>query len=492
MVPEENTTDHSTPSDPPTNDQWADIIQPDQSYPNSYDKPVPTVQPKNFFSPITIKSAAMARNTDNNMYHQVAPDTNTNTTSVYGKKTPENTSNLYTNTDNGANFSNHTIATEDKNGTDLLVKTDNHDFSDSIRSTFSNGGNLEELLKDIETISRDILKITDDQQKPYKSELNVVLMPNPMPLLGFEKYKNVGSFDGLHQIDEKTPEIPVVSNQITPIMNEILPIPVLPPINSTQSQTIEIPVVPTPAIGDNSFFFHHHHQDSGTNSSDYFNARYNPDNFTKKPENGGSKTNLLELTSSDVISSENEENLKFNTSKTVQPTEKTEKPNEKSPKLGMIRRKVSIHFKGKKEKRSDSKAEVKKTPSIESKKSTTDVVDIATTSSSEKKQRRSVSPDKKHVHVKEDKKKKKHRRGKNRKTSSVDRLHRERSFSVCTDRSNILDHRLAGVYYDDSERERTNSMSSCDTVKTRKMSSISNIHLNGKVPWCACWGNGCI
>ncbi|XP_046417067.1 uncharacterized protein LOC124178035 isoform X1 [Neodiprion fabricii] len=39
-----------------------------------------------------------------------------------------------------------------------------------------------------------------------------------------------------------------------------------------------------------------------------------------------------------------------------------------------------------------------------------------------------------------------------------------------------------------SERERTNSVSSRDTVsKGRKLSTGSD-----KVPWCACWGNGCV
>nr|XP_031834142.1 uncharacterized protein LOC116427669 isoform X1 [Nomia melanderi]XP_031834143.1 uncharacterized protein LOC116427669 isoform X1 [Nomia melanderi] len=37
-----------------------------------------------------------------------------------------------------------------------------------------------------------------------------------------------------------------------------------------------------------------------------------------------------------------------------------------------------------------------------------------------------------------------------------------------------------------SERERTNSISSRDTSKSRKASTSS-----GNVPWCACWGNGC-
>lgn len=28
-------------------------------------------------------------------------------------------------------------------------------------------------------------------ERPYKSELNVVLMPNSMPLIGFDKYRNI-------------------------------------------------------------------------------------------------------------------------------------------------------------------------------------------------------------------------------------------------------------------------------------------------------------
>ena len=40
-----------------------------------------------------------------------------------------------------------------------------------------------------------------------------------------------------------------------------------------------------------------------------------------------------------------------------------------------------------------------------------------------------------------------------------------------------------------SERERTNSVSSREigSVKARKASTSS-----GNVPWCACWGNGCV
>lgn len=80
-------------------------------------------------------------------------------------------------------------------------------------------GNLEELLNDIETISQDILAISNGNQqqadhvggsrrcksdinpgadrenqgseKPFKSELNVTLMPQPMPLIGLEKYREI-------------------------------------------------------------------------------------------------------------------------------------------------------------------------------------------------------------------------------------------------------------------------------------------------------------
>ncbi|CAH2005755.1 unnamed protein product [Acanthoscelides obtectus] len=106
----------------------------------------------------------------------------------------------------------------EKSAADLIVKIDNQNFNNGLvfsnttpsHSTFSNGGNLEELLHDIESISQDILKISNlqrganDQQrlsvarneenqeeKPYKSELNVVLMPNPMPLIGFDKYREI-------------------------------------------------------------------------------------------------------------------------------------------------------------------------------------------------------------------------------------------------------------------------------------------------------------
>lgn len=511
VVAEENSTENSDPNSNRTsmpNDQWnSDIIKPDQSYP-IYNKantlPV-CPPPRNFFSPIKMTQSAEEE------FYTTEKLVATNATNFYQNMVlvpkPEE------------------IPTLAKTTTDLMVKTDNHVFNDTpSRSTFSNGGNLEELLNDIETISQDILKITNDQvntetpehPKPYKSELNVVLMPNPMPLLGFDKYQSIqNSFDSLHS---KSVEDLVIPPTITarPLTSPHLISVPLSAASLNSSQLSAIPMTSPQNCENNPFYF----GSVSDQNSDYFHARYNPENFDRNSNLNGSKTNLLDITSSELISSENEENLKFQTSK-LEITKSEALEDEKKPTKSLsIRRKVSIHFKGKKDKSlkpNDSKRhsffDIKfgepkhqKTPSLESKKSTTDAEPKTPTSSEsktgsekkkieEKKQRKSVSisPDRKHVHVKDEKKHKKHRKNDRLKTrrgtiTSIDRVNRERSYSVCTDRS---DHRFNDEYLQ-SERERTNSMSSCETVKTRKMSNISNIPLHGKVPWCACWGNGCM
>lgn len=156
------------------------------------------------------------------------------------------------------------------------------------------------------------------------------------------------------------------------------------------------------------------------------------------------------MTSSEHVSSENEDILKSKPSKTEKseekPDSKPEKPDAKTPKLS-IRKKVSIHFKGKKEKnklsyssdssipktpnerrgsifdaRFNAKTSNQKIPSVDTQKSVVDGnAEPKTPSSSdsknssdkksdkkesgsEKKSRKSVSvsPDRKHVHVKED------------------------------------------------------------------------------------------
>lgn len=83
--------------------------------------------------------------------------------------------------------------------------------------------------------------------------------------------------------------------------------------------------------------------------------------------------------------------------------------------------------------------------------------------------------------------------------SADPRVVRERSYSICTDRSMMgpglgLGLGYGSFMYDDySDRERTNSGSSCDSQDNhRKMSAISNVVVTGKVPWCGCWGNGCL
>lgn len=111
----------------------------------------------------------------------------------------------------------------------------------------------------------------------------------------------------------------------------------------------------------------------------------------------------------------------------------------------------------------------------------------------------STSPERKHhshdkkSHKKHNKKSDRHLSARNNRSRSADRIqNRDRSFSICTDRSHILDHRFG--HYDDftnSERERTNSLSSCDSIKSRK-NSLSNFKVGEKIPWFGCWGNGCI
>lgn len=428
------------------------------------------------------------------------------------------------------------------------------------------------------------------QNKPYKSELNVVLMPTAMPLLGLDRYRNIpGSLESIRS--KSVENLPSQNHNIdTQTVPEIFyPPPTIPPSPMgfvANTPNVLVSTHDAPAT-DNPFYF------GGTQSSDFFTTanRYNPDNYInnslstntdkiKKSELCNSKTNLLEV-NSEQVSSENEENLKFKTTKNEKEEDKpvkiesskksdNKKPEGKTPKLS-IRRKVSIHFKGKKDKKNksldqldvktstppekkhglfdirfssnESKQKDQKTPSVESKKNPSENgIEMKTSSSSDSKRNSnepktpciecktpqenaqtpdpaksqekkftksaSVSPERKHVHVKEDGAKKPHKKHKKndkknrRSTISTekfynDRFLRERSFSVCTERSNMLGLGFNSAFsmYDDcpiSDRERTNSLSSCGTVKMRKMSNMSNFPITGKIPWCACWGNGCL
>lgn len=705
VVPEENSTENSEKNSNRAslpNESWncgaeCDVIKPDQSYPDYEDvhkaSTLPAQAPSNFFSPITASKSYEGYCNENFTYGEQPeqfskfPDyqqtaqhfrnyrqnqgENENPEIYTSQKTVEtNAKNFYQNMilvprkgsgiPDGSSFANSI----DKSSTDLIVKMDNRNFNNTpSQSTFSNGGNLEELLNDIEAISQDILKISstqnlylnqttgnqnasqnsifgsqnsnfvaecsdivnkiqnsdmsyvqnsrvdnlellnneeeDDGQKPYKSEISVVLMPTPMPLIGFDKYKNLQkSCESITNMSASTQNLRIIPDTIeqqnvlihptssffpggvtTPQIHE----PVQPPIPENKIPLHNLPSDTGQSIEQTNPFFFGNLRDSYSTSS-YFNSRYNPDNFCgsddSKTKNEievcNSKSNLLDNEKKEATASENEDHSKLKPPKVEEGKIEEIKKTDKSPKLS-IRRKVSIHFKGKKDKnpkpkssdaidviktkmptekrhsifdiKFDRKPLHQKTPSMESKKSETNLEPKTPTSSDsktsknsepksssseiktpetktdrtmslpncetktpevkpvEKKTRKSVSvsPDRRHVHMKEDCSKrchKKHRKGERSRTRrssvSTDRFLRERSFSVCTDRSNILDHRLgfgfgSSYLYDyDSDRERTNSLSSCDTVKTRKMSNISNMPVNGKIPWCGCWGNGCL
>ncbi|XP_066251772.1 uncharacterized protein [Euwallacea similis] len=542
----------------------------------------------------------------------------------------------------------------EKKATDLIVKIDNQNFSKNLTysnttpsTTFSNGGNLEELLHDIESISQDILKLTNFQraipnphllptiQEPphgsphfeeqnffeaakedeqdltysqnpvldhlidsetsnranplsaseerlHKSELNVVLMPKAMPLIGFDKYKNIqrsfesinsNHLDSLSASQQNLCLIP--PNQAPSESNLHVTMPMLPQAYETDHSSTyptskletSCQILTSPRDQDYNPFFFGNLTDNYVNS-DYFSRRYNPDNFIQKTQSDSPEDQQHEDSSVNPKPIENEENIKLKTTK-VEGNDKAsgelKQEKVKLPKMS-ITKKVSIHFKGKKEKdrlkklaiggcdpnasvskpsattpkpsiivdsikpdpsspkpkeRINKHVNHQKTPSIESKKSTTETsnVEPKTPNSSEsdkkkepkkedKKARKSVSisPDRvRHVHLMHDalKKHKKHRR------SGGSRIHqrgsmdprqlRERSYSICTDRSQMGPSLGFGMgygsfLYDDySDRERTNSGSSCESHENhRKMSGISNVAVNGKVPWCGCWGNGCL
>ncbi|XP_018323612.1 uncharacterized protein LOC108735892 [Agrilus planipennis] len=563
----------------------------------------------------------------------------------------------------------------EKSGTDLIAKTDNKDFvSQRSHSSFSNGGNLEELLNDIETISQDILKISnvqkrtneenenenynetlnvehlnfhvaqnhtnerksslDTQDSSYKSQLNLIVMPTPMPLIGVEKYKqlqrsceSLGSqtLDNLSasksnlKILDETLDHPAILNQELKCSENVQPfVPVPPLCPGTSAQEIRSPninqmsrprrpdtppkfstfkggfspLLTTPEITSGL-------SQNGPDLSSQLDIKKSPFYFGNYENQAFSLENIQEDLHSinicsntteqivpsglgSLLTAENDENQKIvsqnaEKAETVAETKPETKPPEetKTPKLS-IRRKVSIHFKGKKDKKNQSQINVNtdskppsggetkkspffdikfqtelkndkkatpklepKTPNVEPKtptsadskcstgenknstcdtkssnsdpkassgeqKSLTPNGETKDGKTNDQKQRKSssASPEHgKHKHGKGDSKKchKKHKKSeklRHRKGSlTTDRILRERSFSVCTDRS--LDHRLGLGYgfglYDDLSDNRS-SDSSCDSnmSKSRKISVISNVPSSGKIPWCGCWGNGCL
>lgn len=263
-------------------------------------------------------------------------------------------------------------------------------------------------------------------------------------------------------------------------------------------------------------------------------------NLTKKYDSYDNLGFKNEVENSNKLNEiEEKSNNLHNTNNEIKNSPKVEKKNEKkeekSPKMRKTR-KVSIYFKGKKDKLArslslDTKLPLKKTddspkatptaekkfdetkiPKTESKTSIFEPQtskedkiinsDAGKTSSDSKnsydrKHRKSssTSPERKH-HKHDEKKnhKRKHKKNERRMTirrnsTSADRQ-RERSFSVCTDRSHILDRRYHFDDFTNSERERTNSLSSCDSGRSGK--AIPTFAVSGKIPWFGCWGNGCI
>ncbi|KAF5286189.1 hypothetical protein FQA39_LY16359 [Lamprigera yunnana] len=568
MVQEENSGENSEKASNSNRASWIanvekDVIKADQSYP-AHQTEIQT--PKHFFSPINVN-----RPNDDYVNNQfLGPDLPYAPPIYYDN--PQITNEFVP-------FS-YAMPVLDKTTTDVIVKTDNHNFNTiNSHSSFSNGGNLEELLNDIETISQDILTISNSQNqlyqqsrqfasspnfneisefsnssymqaprvdnyeyiqeeidKPYKSELNVVLMPAPMKLIEIEKYKNIQK--SCESINNRSLESISASNNDLNVQSNLI----IPP--DQFSGTPQQPFVPVPPQCQhdqtNPFFFGNlptMNEFVITQRSEQPQWGSKKLSQQKESEIYSSKANLLDTAvSSDHVSSENEENLKFKPQCSDSHESTVEKATEQKNevKKSGLKSKVSIHFKGKKDKskkegmerksllslklpgETKDKKTLQKTPSVESKVSmspnepkTPNSTDSKTSTSDaktsknepnsngdkslDKKSRKSnsASPERKHGKKIHKRPKKIDRSKAHRGSIGTDRYHRERSYSICTDRSNILDHRLG--FYDDfviSDRERTNSLSSCETLKGRKL-SVSHFP-TGKIPWCGCWGNGCL
>ncbi|KAL3271514.1 hypothetical protein HHI36_021993 [Cryptolaemus montrouzieri] len=626
VVPEESTenSDKNSNRTSSINDlpHDSDIIQADQSYPSFQYNPNTGIfsetrnSTRNFFSLEKLDSKNVLNENasiQSNEYYNT--DRKETTSNGVVEDNPQFTSKKSVSTDATHFYQNIVLVprqlsytecdTLEKRETDVLVKTDNKNFianhepnggdngyisqfaddfprycsnfGTNSHSTFSNGGNLEELLNDIETISQDILAISNSNQnecfnatrrcksdinpmenqsnynqKPFKSELNVTLMPQPMALIGLEKYKDIQrsmnrtpskslenlSSQGFHVFHNQD-EIVADNSEFHHFQQSPMDVTDFTP-NQVDRGRLDSPIPQSP----NFQAYLSNLKDNYVNG-DYF-ARYNPANFqkseginipnAKEPDQKQTKPKAItKQTSIDIPSSENEESSKkprtdFEIqSDTTQYPEHTEKPETKQ-KVG-LRKKVSIHFRGKKEKQKKSlevptnsikkhspvrdkraqetkleenrndkaKIDHQKTSSRDSNKTTSDSDTKCNPEikkpENDKKQRKSasVSPDRKKI--KEEKKCKKHKRERIKLrratlTSLDGRDNRARSHSVATERSNTYggSHFAFDEYMLNSERD---SMSSCETLKTRQM-HFSNIPISGKVPWCGCWGNGCI
>lgn len=193
VVPEESTenSDKNSIRTSVPNDEWnceKDVIKPDQSYPlyQTINK-TPTLPlkdriPANFFSPINVNKN-MNNYSPTQENHVIYPNEfyRNSLENEYEQQNVEcphyiSEKALSAENDMGHIYQNMILVHEnhpnipevntlDKTATDLMVKMDNHNFDSrelvfnnncntSSQSTFSNAGNLDELLNEIESISQ--------------------------------------------------------------------------------------------------------------------------------------------------------------------------------------------------------------------------------------------------------------------------------------------------------------------------------------------------
>uniref|UniRef100_A0A6P7GLI2 Uncharacterized protein LOC114343887 n=1 Tax=Diabrotica virgifera virgifera TaxID=50390 RepID=A0A6P7GLI2_DIAVI len=259
-------------------DHWTnceDILKPDQSYPEfrslakSPTLPMSDNVPVNFFSPIRssksydgIKEQCdeviypgeiynnQFRNSTGSMLDptvEINNEINNESNYVSNRIVKTNATNFYQNmvlVAKTASSPEIQVSGLEKSATDLLVKLDNQNFNDTplvfsntpSQSTFSNGGNLEELLQDIESISQ--TKIPDDANTPQ-----------------------------LHLMLSQPPIIPIDAANIS---NNT-------PSGLGSAQIVDPGVFQNQEIERNPFFFGNF-KDNYVNA-DHFSMRYNPDNF---------------------------------------------------------------------------------------------------------------------------------------------------------------------------------------------------------------------
>ncbi|XP_044736053.1 uncharacterized protein LOC123298184 [Chrysoperla carnea] len=591
VVSEENSGEKS--SDDPEQNKKTSVLGPDQSYPENNEN---GKFPSNFFAPLP------ARN-------------NIDEPLIYTKTSPD----VYVN-----------------EAISPIIQDIPEDHT-----SFQSGGNLEQLLKDMDMISKDILlyskktipstspnsleyeqnsnpflfctpqqqsndlchnfvqidstltpesspQFTETEpsfygQKPYKSEINVVLVPNPMPLIGFEKYKLT---------QQSNPDISNISptlqpTNVFPFRSQTLPTNAQPNFsNFTEGPVcnLNIPAVTdmsttVPAIMPPICNTYENIQsfqrvcnmcqvplfDSQSNINcqscvPYAVPQKLPKTTSQTPQDCTNETpstslntdsnkknipNPIELPSTQIASEEinspkimkenfpteivatsktiDETNLDKTTSSSDDKTVKSAPPVSinKSPVKVRKHRKLSIHFNGSKKKnveesskhldtplptnellvkKSSSKQNLNQIPESSEMESPSSMagkgpsferkVSLTSNTSSLMDKSRHVKIDGAKIN---DKKHKNHEK-KRRKSCSTEKLHKNK-YDIRSRDSYNRQYDSFNEFTSLSERERTNSLtseSSRNTTKSRKLSTYSTLNAGGKVPWCGCWGNGCL